>query len=327
MGYPDSRKPRGQPGQSTFSAGLRHPRQLYMPRIRTTGFSIAPHPLMDGMHTAAGTQRLKMYLALHRHGHRSPDGCFASVATLAKETGINRDDTCLTLRWLVENGWAVRDSRPGKPSVYHLRQDEPTHPQVGTLPQVATHPEVTPPTHPQVTPPTHPQVTQTRTQEQEPKNKNPQTALEPPTPASGGTDGQGAGSGGTVATEPQGSAPRPAKTRMKRFHPSSDDIPACLLPLEAPLMAFWAEKGGRTTEAAWKALAGALERIWRDPDGGTAVVEQQLENAIQSGWTSITYANWKKYGQPLPARNGNGRSPQSSAADNVIRFLNAQGVA
>jgi hypothetical protein len=114
---------------------------------------------------------------------------------------------------------------------------------------------------------------------------------------------------------------------MKRFDPSPDDIPACLLPLEAPLRAFWAEKGGRTTEAAWKALAGALERIWRDPDGGTAVVEQQLENAIQSGWTSITYANWKKYGQPLPARNGNGRSPQSSAADNVIRFLNTQGVA
>ena len=332
-----------------------------MPRIRTTGFSIAPHPLMDQMHTAAGTQRLKVDLVLHRHGNKSADGCFASVATIAKETGINRDDTCLTLKWLVENGWAVREARPGRTSTYYLRQDEPTHPQVGTHPQEATPPEVTPPTHLQVTPPTHPQVTQTRTQEQEPRNKNP-LEVEPPLPPKGGdaagwvwvenpqhADHPSFGgaallggapppvSGGTLAAVPQAQEPAPSppkRTRMAKpqpFTPTQDDIPAALLPVEAPLMAFWAEKGGQRTKAAWTALLGNLERIWRDPDGGTGVVFQQLDNAIQSGWTSITFANWKKYGQtPAGRRVSAGQDSQQDVLDRFMRRcdeMDAMGVA
>ncbi len=314
---------------------------------------------MDQMHTAAGTQRLKVYLVLHRHGNKSVDGCFASVATIAKETGINRDDTCTTLKWLVENGWAVRESRPGRTSNYYLRQDEPTHPQVGTHPQGATLPEVTPPTHLQVTPPTHPQVTQTRTQEQEPKNKNPLEA-EPPLPPKGGhprdwvwvenpqhgdspsyggmmlfkADCPSPAAGGTLDVVPQPEpAPSPPKrTRMAKpqpFTPTPDDIPAALLPVEAPLMAFWAEKGGQRTKAAWTALLGNLERIQSDLDGGTDVVRQQLDNAIQSGWTSVTYANWQRWGRPAPfppiagAGGGRRKSATESAADAAKAFYNA----
>ena len=300
---------------------------------------------MDQMHTAAGTQRLKVYLVLHRHGNKSADGCFASVATIAKETGINRDDTCTTLRWLVENGWAVREPRPGKTTTYYLRQDEPTHPQVGTHPQVATLPEVTTPTHLQVTPPTHPQVTQTRTQEQEPKNKNPLEG-EPPLPPKGGTYDPHAwlgdpwpaaspapAAGGTLDAVPQPQDPAPSPPKRNRmakpqpFDPGPDDVPASLLPVEAPLRAFWQVKGGQRTEQAWNCLTGALERIWRHSDGGMEAVREQLDGGIQNGWGSITFANWQKYGtrtaSPTGMASGRRKSATEAAADAAKAFYNA----
>ena len=72
-----------------------------------------------------------------------------------------------------------------------------------------------------------------------------------------------------------------------------------------------------------------LERIWAHPDGGTQVVAQQLDNAIQSGWTSVTFANWQKYGQALPARSGGGprKSATDQAADNVLAMFAARGIA
>jgi hypothetical protein len=307
---------------------------------------------MDGMHTAAGTQRLKVYLVLHRHGNRSADGCFASVATIAKETGINRDDTCLTLKWLVENGWAVREARPGRTSTYYLRQDEPTHLQVGTHPEEATPPQVTPPTHLGVTPPTHPQVTQTRTQEQEPKNKNP-LEVETPYPLRKGETVVVVGvgeevrgsdacipslapaAGGKVAADPQPQRPDPApspKRRMAKppaFQPSPDDIPASLLPAEAPLRAFWEVKGGQRTQQAWNCLTGALERIWRHPDGGMEAVREQLDGGIQNGWGSITFANWQKYGtRPLaPVGSTRRGSATMDAAQAAIAMYHERGIA
>ncbi len=141
-------------------------------------------------------------------------------------------------------------------------------------------------------------------------------------------------SGGTLAAVPQPEpAPSPPKrTRMAKpqpFTPTPDDIPASLLPVEAPLMAFWAEKGGQRTKAAWTALLGNLERIWRDPAGGTDVIRQQLDNAIQSGWTSVTYANWQKWGRPAPfppvagMASGRRKSATESAADAAKAFYNA----
>jgi hypothetical protein len=108
---------------------------------------------------------------------------------------------------------------------------------------------------------------------------------------------------------------------MKAFVPTAEDIPACLLPVEAPLRAFWQDKTGQRTQQAWNCLTGALERIWQHPDGGTAAVREQLENATQAGWRSITFANWLKYGQTAPARaTGKAAARGADAWDAVTSF-------
>ena len=141
--------------------------------------------------------------------------------------------------------------------------------------------------------------------------------------------------GGKVAADPQPQRPDPApspKRRMAKppaFQPSPDDIPASLLPAEAPLRAFWEVKGGQRTQQAWNCLTGALERIWRHPDGGMEAVREQLDGGIQNGWGSITFANWQKYGTRPVGRPGAGprKSATDQAADNVLAMFRARGIA
>jgi hypothetical protein len=110
------------------------------------------------------------------------------------------------------------------------------------------------------------------------------------------------------------------------FQPSPDDIPASLLPVEAPLRAFWEVKGGQRTQQAWNCLTGALERIWRHPDGGIESVRDQLEYGIQAGPKSITFANWQKYGQtalvPAGTRRGSASPKGADAWDAVTACAN-----
>jgi hypothetical protein len=175
-----------------------------------------------------------------------------------------------------------------------------------------------------------------------------QVEVEPPLPPAGGTHAQDdhfrgvtemvappPALSGTVVADPQPQhpaaqdhkAPSPTKARMKAFVPTAEDIPACLLPVEAPLRAFWQDKAGQRTQQAWNCLTGALERIWQHPDGGTAAVREQLENATQAGWRSITFANWQKYGQtalaPAGFSGGRRKSSTEAAADAVIAFYNS----
>jgi len=78
-----------------------------MPRIRSTGFSICPHEIMDQIAEPGGKQRVCVYLLLHRHGNGSPDGCYASVTTLSHELGSSRRDVMTAIQWLIANGWAT----------------------------------------------------------------------------------------------------------------------------------------------------------------------------------------------------------------------------
>lgn len=106
-----------------------------MPRLHAPGFSVLPYALMDQLGEHKNVAWL--YLWLHRHGHGSDQGTWASIATLARECRMHKDAVSLALRWLVEHGWAVRVSRPGRTSVYHLRLEapEPAHPpNEGCLP-------------------------------------------------------------------------------------------------------------------------------------------------------------------------------------------------
>ena len=96
--------------------------------------------------------------------------------------------------------------------------------------------------------------------------------------------------------------------RRKRFKPQGDDVPLLLQPVATDVLEFWEGKQGAKSEAAWKRLMAELELIANDPHGGMAVVEAQLHTGIQSGnWSSITYANWQKYGRETrQTRNGSG---------------------
>lgn len=185
-----------------------------------------------------------------------------------------------------------------------------------------------------------------RSIERTPKKEH-QPEAEPPLPPKGGEHGLShlevgthpeVGSspapvaGGTLAEDPDPQrtdpAPSPPKrTRMakpKAFVPSTDDIPAALLPVEASLRAFWQVKTGQTTQQAWNCLTGALERIWRDPDGGTDAVRDQIEAATQAGWRSITFANWQKYGQPsLTAAGCQPFAPKQNATSHAFAVASA----
>lgn len=94
-----------------------------MPRIVSTGWAMAPWPLLDQLAEPGGKQRLAVYLWLYRYGHDRQDGCWVSVQTLATKCGMDAKDVKETLRWLLEAGWIERISRPGQTSAYYVRDE------------------------------------------------------------------------------------------------------------------------------------------------------------------------------------------------------------
>jgi hypothetical protein len=291
--------------------------------------------------------------------HHYPNIC-PSLNRIATMSGLSRRTVMGVLNTLERRGWVVREHRQdvrgdSAPNHYVLTiWGEPPSEGVG---QEMPHPG-------QEVPGGRAGDALGVGQEVPPKknnnNKNnSREELEPPTPyggipPAGGTHGQDLNAipqqhqqqppsfaGGTVAVDPQPQhpaaqdhkAPSPPKAKRmaasKAFTPTTDDIPAALLPVEAPLRAFWQDKTGQRTQQAWNCLTGALERIWEHPDGGTAAVREQLENATQAGWRSITFANWLKYSQPALAPAGGSRrgSATMDAAQAAIAMYHERGIA
>jgi hypothetical protein len=314
-------------------------------QVTTRGFAILPHQVADTVPQEIKGAVRSVYPALHRHGWGSDEGSWASIKTLMDESGFGRDGVRAALRWLTDEGWVTREERPGYTPRYRVRIEDPQPPK-------------------QASPHRKQQGDPCRKQEggatensrgpllksvgeQEPSNKNPRTRKnqEPPLPPKGGTDVLGwdwpdACSGGTLVADPHPQRPEPAPSpkpkRMAKpqaFHPSPDDIPASLLPVEAALRTFWDAKAGQRTQQAWNCLTGALERIWQHPDGGIEAVRDQLDNAIQAGWRSITFSNWQKYGARPADQFGAAirfgtagtrrKSSTEAAADAVIAFYNS----
>lgn len=297
-----------------------------MPRIRTTGWAMAPWPLMDQMNEPGGKQRLLVYLMLHKYGHGSADGCWVSTARLAVETGIKRDDVCLALAWLVNQGWIEREARPGKTSVYFVKADAPTPQKVGT-PRKRPTPQKVGDTYPPKGDTTYPPKGDTnknpltRTQEQEKKTALEGQAIASDGPAKGqviadGDRDQGS-SGSEPAKGPVGTNPRARgenpRASSRAFAPSEADIPASLLPVQTELIGFWKHKGGKRNAVAWSFLLGQLEQIQGHIEGGTDVVRCQLTRGIavvQAGgkpWTSVTFDNWQRYGRTTDNNQARGR--------------------
>jgi hypothetical protein len=84
-------------------------------------FSSIPWQLMDAL--GAHKNIAWVYLWLHRHGHGSDEGAWASVATLARECHMDPKAVKTALRWLVGHGWVTRVSRSGRTSAYFVRVD------------------------------------------------------------------------------------------------------------------------------------------------------------------------------------------------------------
>lgn len=252
------------------------------------------------------------------------DTAFPAIDRLAGLCHMKPDDVRATIKWLTAEGWIERIDRPGQTTLFHVRSELPKQAQRGPLPQTGDPPNRGPHPSPKRGTPPLPQTgganknQLTRTTEQE---------VEPPvSPASGGTDRPGAA---IVSAVPD---PPPAKAKGNRkpaaFSPTAEDIDVRLLPVERQILAFWAGKvagkKGATTKDAWLCLQAGLLRIQQDPEGGTHVVAEQLDAGIQAGWSSVTYANWQRYGKPARVRYGSQTAaPRGPDAwDAVTEFAN-----
>jgi hypothetical protein len=132
------------------------------------------------------------------------------------------------------------------------------------------------------------------------------------------------------AREPE-PEPAPKATRKQPFKPTAADVPPELQPVAVELLDFWAEKRGARTTRAWSGLLSELTRIAQDMHGGVETVRTQLNAAVQSGWQSVTYANWQRYAKPAAKPFGNSTATryasraerQTEAVEDVVAFLDA----
>jgi hypothetical protein len=120
-------------------------------------------------------------------------------------------------------------------------------------------------------------------------------------------------------------------TRKQPFKPTATDVPPELQAVTTELLDFWAEKRGARSTRAWSGLLTELTKIAQDMHGGVETVRTQLNAAVQSGWQSVTYANWQRYAKPAAKPFGNSTGSryasraerQSEAVEDVVAFLDA----
>ena len=134
--------------------------------VKSSGFAVIPYRLMD---THPDYKVWGVYACLHRHGWNSSQGCFASVPTISRETGICEKVVQRTLSALVQTGWVEVELRPGRTTVYHIRVDHPEQKRLGSK---MTRVKNAPGTPGKNAPPTRSKnAPLTRTHEQEPTTR------------------------------------------------------------------------------------------------------------------------------------------------------------
>lgn len=221
--------------------------------FKATAFASIPYELMDVMTERSGKQIVCVYLWLHRFGWGSDQGCWASIATIAKATGIKPDHVRLAIQWLLAEGWLVQTARPGRTSVYFVRmhREQPPLPQKegaslqkGSTPKSGT----TPPLKSGTTPP--------------PK---------------GGTNKNPVKENPLIKTQRASAVKDP--NRLKTLPAAS--VPPDLQDSSALLIEFWScKKGVRSTNV--------LTRICNKLRKMTPQQRQDaLERAIASGWGDV----------------------------------------
>jgi hypothetical protein len=246
-------------------------------KITASGFAIVPYELMNASQSPA---IWAVYAVVHRHGFGSHQGCWTSLETIHRETGVSRKVVQRSLLWLKENGWLVGKARPGKTTVYSVLVE----PRGETNPGRKRPGSKTTYVPTQVENDLAPRSKTTylprskTTYEQEPKNKNPGTK----TPSKG-------------------------EVRQKdRF--TTKRLPSHAVPVElqdsADLIAeFWACKKGTRSERVFNRICNKL-RQWTSQQR-----QEALERAIAAGWGDVFQP------RPQPALSASQTPPRQWTAE------------
>jgi hypothetical protein len=287
-----------------------------MPRISATSFAVLPTPLLFELaeHKNIGW----VYMMLHHHGNGSPEGAWASVATLAQECHMSVKAVKTALRWLLENGWVERVSRPGFSSRYHLKMDTPTKPNGTQGPNGTWGPN-------------DPQgVGSKRTPggggQMDPTNQIPRTRSQEPNPikrGSGSVEGQS--SGRSAATLPAtDQVPKPDRprtpTKNSRDPFESKVLPAGAVPEDlsacSQLLAdWWDVKGKGRTQRAFAIACSFLRKL--DPPDRIRCLEKAVMGGHQGLYPPSPQPQRRpdpNPGPPMPSY-GKGRCTSPHAID------------
>ena len=218
--------------------------------FKSTRFASIPYELMDVMTERGGKQIVCVYLWLHRFGWCSDQGCWASIATIAKSTGTKPDHVRQALQYLMSEGWVAQTPRPGRTSVFFVRmhRDEEPLPQKGVPPKGGTTP----------TPKGGTTPTPKGATNKNPVNKNPVSITQKGASAENGNK------------DPN---------RLKKLPASS--VPGDLSGCGDLLIEFWSVKKGVRSTPVLNRICKKL-RQWSLQDRRTA-----LEAAITSGWGDV----------------------------------------
>jgi len=289
-------------------------------------FAMAPELLVDATADRKGT--LFVYLNLWKHGSGSlgvRSNSYPSVETQASQCRMDPKDVREARNWLIENGWLLREERPGSTPNFTVLLEPRNPPRKRPTPGAKAPPN---------------KNHLTRINEQD---------LEPPLPPSGGNAGEGQGELITVEALPVAlpvdaalsKSPESAKVpepppqtmaltkpaRKPRFQPSHDLIPTELLPVHPEILGFWAVKAGARTQQAWDGLIKQLGLIQQDPQGGTDMVRTQLQTGIERApikpWLSVSYGNWRKFGMQQGTTCNRRPTPEENAAA-AVAFIQAR---
>ena len=215
--------------------------------FKATRFASIPYELMDVMSERGGKQIICVYLWLHRFGWCSDQGCWASIATIAKSTGIKPDHVRQALQYLITEGWVVQTPRPGRTSVFFVRmhRDEQPIPQKGVPQKGAST----------LTPKGGTTPTPKGATNKNPVNENP------------------------VSITQKAQAPKKDPNRLKALPTSS--VPPDLADCSELLVEFWSVKKGTRSSQVLKRITNKL-RQWTPQQR-----QEALERAIASGWGDV----------------------------------------
>ena len=257
-------------------------------KVSASGFAIVPYALMDSVQDAAVWA---VYAVVHRHGFGSSNGCWTSLETIRRESGVSRKLVQRSLGWLKDSGWLMREQRPGHTTVYRVVSEDPGKTDLGRIRPGS-------------------KTTQVKndlggrskttwggrsktTYKQEPNNKNPGTR----TPIKGAP----------LETTPAKKDPM----RLKRL--PDDAVPSDLADCQELIAEFWSVKKGTRSSRVFTRVCNKL-RSWTPEQR-----KDSLERSIANGWGDVFEPRKQAAAASAPAAR-QWTDEQWSALDNASLF-------